>query len=220
MFHNIFKKTIKKTKNLLPKIIIDIHEKNSLILSELATSKEIELEIQSLKIGDYLIGNLAIERKTINDLISSIISKRILNQIENLKNYEKKLLIIEGNIKDLNQNLNINPNIIKGFILSCIINHNLPVIETKDYKETSKILLILAKQLLKNSTPTFHSRIPKTIEEQKQYILEAFPNIGPKTAKKLLEKFQTLNKVFNANEEDLNEILKSNSRCFKDLIKN
>jgi len=63
-----------------------------------------------------------------------------------------------------------------------------------------------------------HSRIPKTLKEQKQYVLEAFPNIGPKTAKKLLKKFNTLSAVMNASEEELKEILKNKTSLFLKLL--
>ena len=74
MFHNIFnkitgKKSKKQLNKLKPKIIADIHEKDSMILAELTESKEVELIIHSLKIGDYLIGNIIIERKTVSDFI-------------------------------------------------------------------------------------------------------------------------------------------------------
>ena len=79
-FHNIFKITRKQKKKQIPKIIADIHEKNSLILSELKSSNQIKLEIKSLKIGDYLIGKTVIERKTVQDFISSMINKRLVQQ--------------------------------------------------------------------------------------------------------------------------------------------
>ncbi len=65
---------------------------------------------------------------------------------------------------------------------------------------------------------SLHSRIPKTKREQKKYILEAFPNIGPKTAKRLLEKFKTLSAVFGAAEEELAEILKGRTKDFGSLL--
>ena len=77
--HNIFKKTRKNSKpKIIPTIVADIHEKNSLVLSQLKKSPLIRLEIKSLKIADYIIGNIAIERKTISDLIGSMISKRLI----------------------------------------------------------------------------------------------------------------------------------------------
>ena len=79
----------KKIKSKLkPKIIADTHEKNSLIISELHSNKDVELEIKSLKIGDYLIGDIIIERKTINDFISSMINKRLIQQLKQLQKYQ------------------------------------------------------------------------------------------------------------------------------------
>jgi len=218
MFHNIFsRKNNKELKEKIkPKIIADIHEKDSLILAELAEkNKEIELVIQPLKIGDYLIGNTVIERKTVSDFISSMISRRIIEQLRQMKQYESQLLILEGDLNDSE----FNRNAIRGFILSIITNYQIPIIMTRDYKDTSQFLTILAKQQLKKPAEiSLHSRIPKTLKEQKQYVLEAFPNIGPKTAKKLLKEFKTLEEIFNASEEDLEKILKNKAKNFKNIL--
>ncbi len=217
MFHNIFSASKKEKITTKPKITIDIHEKNSLVISELKYSNQVEIEIMPLKIGDYLISNIMIERKTINDFILSMINKRLKEQIRQMQEYEKRLLIIEGSIDEI-KNSKINPNALKACILSILINQ-LPIIFTKDYKETSEYLILLAKQQLKKPMETsMHSRIPKTIEKQKQYILEAFPNIGPQTSKKLLEKFHSLKNIFNAEEDELKDILKNKVKDFKNLI--
>ena len=226
MFYDIFsKKEIRINANKIkPKIIADIHEKDSMILAELKSNQEIELNIQPLKIGDYLIGNTIIERKTTNDFISSMISKRLIEQLMQMQQYENRLLIIEGDLFSIfkkDNSLHIHPNAVRGFILSIISNYNTNIIFTKDYKDTAMYLITLSKQQLKPKTPiSFHSRIPKTMKEQKQYILESFPNIGPKKAELLLKKFKTLNNTFNASEEELKEILKNNSKNFKEILNN
>lgn len=223
MLYNIFEKLkkIRKSKKQKPKIIADIHEKNSLVISELANN-EIQLEIKPLKIADYLIGNIAIERKTTSDFISSMINKRLVEQLKQMQKYKQRLLILEGELSLLfNEDSNLNPNAIRGFILSIINNYQTPIIFTQDYNDTSKYLITLAKQQIKNPIESsLHSRIPKTIKEQKKYILESFPNIGPKKAKKLLKKFPNLLSVFNASEEDLKEILKNQSGNFKEILEN
>ena len=217
MFYNISKISKKKSKIKIPLIIADIHEKNSLVLSEL--HDKVILEKKPLKIGDYIIGNIAIERKTVSDLISSMINKRLIEQLTHIKRYKQPLLIIEGNIQEiLDENSNISK-AIRGLILSIITNHKIPIIFSKNYKDTSEYLIALAKQQLKSKTPiSLHSRIPKTIKEQKSYILESFPNIGPVKAKKLIEKFNNLLDIINATEEDLKPILKKRAKEFKDLI--
>ena len=146
-----------------------------------------------------------------------MINKRLIQQLSQMKKYPSKILIIEGKQKNLYQLKNANS--IRGFILSIITNYETNIIFTKDYQDTSQYLITLAKQQSKPVTKiSFHSRIPKTKSEQKSYVLESFPNIGPKKAEILLKKFKTLNNVFNASEEDLKDILKKNSSNFRAIL--
>ena len=220
-FINPFSKSKKSKPKIKPIIIADIHEKNSLVFSELHSNKQINTKTKSLKIGDYLIENTIIERKTINDFISSMLSKRLFIQLKNMKKYPQQILILEGDLFSalFEIKTKLNPNSIRGFILSISLNYQIPIIFTNNYEDTAQYLITLAKQQLKPKTElTFHKRIPKTIKEQKQYILEAFPNIGPIKAKKLLKKFKTLSNIINAKEEELKEILKNQTKDFKELL--
>lgn len=219
MLTNIFKKKTKKQQSKIkPKIIVDIHEKNSLVPSQII-EQGIDIEFKSLKVGDYLINNIAIERKTFSDLISSMIKKRLLQQLNQLQQYKQRLLIIEGK-QTLDKNSSVHANSIRGQILSAIFYHQIPIISTKDSRETAIYLSLLAKQQQKPIHDiSLHSRIPKTKKEQQEYILEAFPSIGPKTAVKLLKEFKTLNNIFNASEEtDLKKILKGKTKSFLNLL--
>jgi len=221
MLYDIFKKfrSLKKKKKQNPKIIVDIHEKNSLVPSELDSFKDVEIEFKNLKIADYIIGSIAIERKTIYDLWSSIVSKRIFEQLRNMQKYKQRFLIIEGDLDEFYEDKKINPNSIRGFVLSVFMKYGAFVIFSRDFKESSEYLVCLAKQEVKPKTEiTLHSRIPKTLDEQKRYVLESFPKIGPKKSKKLLEKFGSLKKIFNASEEDLREVLKKDSEIFRKII--
>lgn len=222
MIHNIFKtkKTKKKTKPT-QLIVADIHEKNSLVISELKSSTQVRLEVKSLKIADYIINDIAIERKTVSDLISSMINKRLMQQLSQMQAYKKSLLIIEGDLdKVINEENNI-AKALRGLLVSISSNSPTSIIRTQDYEDTAKYLITLAKQQLKPKQEiSLHSRIPKTKKEQKQYILESFPNIGPTKAKQLLKKFKTVKETINASEEDLEEVLKNRAKDFKDLTSN
>jgi len=75
-------------------ITIDTREKQSLIASYLI-EKHQSIKFEKLDIADYLIGNTAIERKTFSDFISSMINKRLFQQLNEIKKYPKHILIIE-----------------------------------------------------------------------------------------------------------------------------
>ncbi|MEN9626521.1 MAG: hypothetical protein RL557_849 [archaeon] len=220
MLHDIFKKLKRKQKpEKVPIIIADIHEKNSLVLSELKSSSEITLEMRSLKIADYIIGEAAIERKTVSDLISSMISKRLRDQLIQIKEYKKQFLIVEGSLKEIYKENDGMAKAVRGLLISVMNNYSIPIIFSVDHEDTAKYLITLAKQQVKKKSPlSLHARIPKTVQEQKKYILESFPNIGPKKAQKLLEKFSTLQNVFNASEENLIQVLKNQAKEFKDIL--
>jgi ERCC4-type nuclease len=221
MFNNIFRKTKAKKKTIIkPHIIADHREKNSLVIPTLH-ELGIDVDIKELKVGDFQIGQTLIERKTFNDFLGSMINKRLLDQLKHLRQAKSALLIIEGwNIDSIARGeRNINPNAIRGFILSISLEYQIPVIFTEDAEETALYLTVLAKRQLKNPTPiSLHARIPKTKKEQKQYILEAFPNIGPITAEKLIKKFKNLTNIFAATADELEEILKKRTKTFKDLL--
>ena len=219
MIHNIFKSKNRKTKpKKMPIIVADIHEKNSLVISELHKSTQVRLEIKSLKIADYIINDIAIERKTVQDLISSMINKRLIQQLTQMQSYKKSLLIIEGDLDEvINEENNISK-ALRGLLVSISTNYQTSMIRTQNYEDTGKYLITLAKQQIKPRTEiSLHSRIPKNKKEQKSYILESFPNIGPTKAKQLLKKFKTVQQTINATEEELEEILKSKAKGFKDL---
>ena len=147
---DIFSKKKLNIKKDEPKesIIIDYREKNSLVASYLV-KQGFPVEFKELKIGDYIVKNIIIERKTVQDFISSMINHRLINQIEELKQYENKLLIIEGiSEKELysEENTGINANAIRGFLLSILLKHKIPIIFSKNAEDTSKFINVLSKK--------------------------------------------------------------------------
>jgi len=225
VLYNIFKKK-NKLENLKEeklKIVADIHEKNSLVIANLIKFGCI-VELKSLKIGDYLIGNVIAERKSFQDFISSMLNKRLKLQLDNLKQYKEKILVIEGlKLEDLEnkqeeKQKTLSPNALRGMILSICLDAQIPILFTKNEEETAKYLVLLAKKQLKpNVKISLHSRKPLSILEQKQYIIESFPNIGPKNAKKLLEHFGSIKNIINANSDELKCVIGKKSESILKL---
>lgn len=214
---NIFSKknsariTIEKQK-----IIADYREKNCLIPSELI-EHGIEVEFRELKVADYLVKDVAIERKTVSDFISSMLNHRLVKQLEELQQYENKLLIIEGLEEHeiySDDNEGIHSNSIRGFLLSILLKHKIPIIFTKDYQDTAKFISLLAKRKEKEM-PLNVSKKSLNKKERLQFILESFPGIGPKTARKLLEKFKTIRNLVNTPIEELEKVIGKKADVFK-----
>ena len=115
---------------------------------------------------------------------------------------------------------NINKNQVQGMLLSTILNFQVPILYTNNEKETAELLILLAKkqEKQKQQISLRPTKTLQSIEEQKQFILEGFPSIGPTIAKRLLEKFKTIKKIINASYEELQEVLGKNCEKFKQII--
>lgn len=201
------------------KIQIDYREKNSLVASELV-KLNFKIEFKELKIGDYIVKDTIIERKTVNDFLNSMINNHLKNQIEELKQFENKLIIIEGlEEQELysDKKSRINPNAIRGFLLSILLKHKIPIIFTKNEEDTAKFISVLAKKQEKEISLNGKKKTLNK-KEQLQLILESFPGIGPKTSKKLLKEFGNLQNIINAPKENLEKILGKKSNLFIELI--
>ena len=221
-FLDIFsRKKIRKKQKQRTKITIDYRERNCLISSELV-SMGFLVEFKELKVADYLVKETAIERKTVNDFISSMINKRLLKQLEELQQYKNRLLIIEGIEEqelytDSKEWTGMNANAIRGFLLSILLKYKVPIIFTKNYKDTAKFISVLAKKQKKEMSLNVTKKTLNK-KERLQFILEGFPGIGPKTSKKLLKKFKNLRNIFNSSEEELKAVIGKKAKGVKELI--
>ena len=206
-----------KTKEK-PKVIIDYREKNSLIPSELK-SLGLETEFKELKVADYIIQGVAIERKTVSDFISSMKNRRLLKQLEELQQYQDKLLVVEGIDEqelytDSEEIIGMHPNSVRGFLLSILLKYKVPIIFTKNYQDTAKFLSVLSRKKPRE-IPLNVNKKNLSKKERVQFIIEGFPGIGPKTAIKLLKKFRTVKNIVNAPESELREVIWKKAEVFR-----
>ena len=204
-FLEIFSKKSEKSKQKI-KIIVDHREKNSLVVSELY-KLGFEIEYKQLPVADYFINNIAIERKTLSDFKSSIINKRIMQQLLELKQYPSHFLILEGLDDTDPYSGQIHENAFRGFLLSVILEYNVPIIFTLNEKDTAKYISVLANKKAKIETGIRATKILLTNKEQLQFILEGFPQIGPIAAKKLLKHFKTIKNLANSSLSELQKII-------------
>lgn len=212
---NIF--SSKKVIDEKPRVIVDNRERNSLVISELM-KRGFEVEWKQLPVADYLVNGVAVERKTVADLKSSIVNKRIVSQLAELKQYDRYFLLVEGIIAEDLYSGGIHENAFRGFLISVALDYKVPLIFTHDAIDTARYLWVLARRERKVESGLRASKIFLTPEERKQFILEGFPNIGAKKAKALLEKFGNLSKVFNASVKELEKFLGKRAKDFVALL--
>jgi ERCC4-type nuclease len=190
----------------LPKITVDHRERNSLVISELV-KLGFELEFKQLPVADYLINGIAIERKTISDFQSSIINKRIMQQLLELKQYPSHILLLEGLESEYPYSGPIHENAFRGFLLSVLLEYKVPIVFTLNEQDTAKYISVLAKKKPQSDQAIRASKILLSDKEQLQFIIEGLPQIGPIAAKKLLKHFKTLKNLANSSEEELKNVI-------------
>ncbi|MBI2044157.1 hypothetical protein HYT24_02225 [Candidatus Pacearchaeota archaeon] len=214
----LFKKVDRIKEKPLVKIEVDYRERNSSVIIELA-SLGIDIDFKELKVADYLVSDVAIERKTVFDFISSMKNKRLIRQLEELQQYPNKLLVVEGIDEqelytDSDERIGMHPNAVRGFLLSILLKYKVPIIFTKDYRDTARFISVLSRKKAKEM-PLNVSKRYLNKKERMQFILEGFPGIGPKTARKLLKKFKNLRNIFNASEEEIKEEIGKKAEVFR-----
>ncbi|RLJ01073.1 MAG: hypothetical protein DRP06_00295 [Candidatus Aenigmatarchaeota archaeon] len=164
------------------------------------------VEEEQLEIGDYILSDrTAIERKSFSDLISSIQDLRLFSQLKHLCKFEKPILLVEG----FEYFGNLNNNSLFGALASIILDFGVPVIWTKDKRDSANFIYSAAKREQFKNNREIAIRIrkrSKNLEDEQKYLIAGLPSVSSVLAKRLLEKFKTPHKIFHAKKEKLIEV--------------
>lgn len=162
---------------------------------------------RQLDLGDFIVSDrLVIERKTSSDFESGITNGRLFEQASRLEEIEFPFLIIEGSRKAKR----IKQNAFIGATMPLIVEYGIQVLFSEDKKETAQLIFSLDRreQLKeKRSIKLIAKKKAFTFEQQQLIIIESFPSIGPKMAKKILDKFKTIDKFFCADIKKLEKVI-------------
>ena len=114
------------------------------------------------------------------------------------------------NILIFNTN-NISNSQIFGAITSLLLDYNIPVIFTRNKKETVDFFISIIKREQGDNFKYFNphtSNKPKDTIDQIEYVISALPSIGFSLAKVLLYHFKSLKNIANAKMSDLLKVEK------------
>jgi Fanconi anemia group M protein len=180
----------------------DFREKGTGVIKELI-DLGVQPVLEHLPVADYVLsGRVAIELKTVPDFVDSIIDGRLLEQLRSLRQYEAPLLVIQGQ-EDVYSVRNIHPNAIRGMFGAITTAYRIPVLWTRNAKDTAALIAVLVKREQDEDTAGPAHAKPKTEREQQEAIVAMLPGIGSTLAKPLLEHFGSVEAVICATRDEL-----------------
>ena len=206
------------------KIYVDHREKGSGVIKALV-DMDVEIQLEQLQKADFVLSKrVGVEFKTVHDFIESIIDGRLLVQIKDLKvGFERPIIIIEGQ-EDLYSVRNVHENAIRGMLGTIAVGYGIPVLRTKNPKDTAGLLYVIAKKEQEDKDSHFSPHGEKkemSIKQWQEFIVSSLPGVGGTLAKPLLKKFKSIKKLINASEDRLQKVDKigpTKARRIKEVV--
>ena len=187
-------------------IVADDRELPGGVVDVLRHQKEVSLAVRRLALGDYLIdGALLVERKTLPDLVASIKDGRLFGQGFRLAGSSLRVaLILEGTGKDL-ADCGMRREAIQGALIGLTLYMGIPLLRSRDPGETVQLMLFAARQgrRVASGVAPRPGRRPRGKVRIQSRVLQGLPGVGSQRARRLLERFGSLEAVMDANVQEL-----------------
>ncbi|KGK97640.1 Hef nuclease [Methanococcoides methylutens] len=189
-------------------VVLDQREIRSTVARNLE-KMGINIVVKTLEVGDYIVSDrTAIERKSAEDFVSSLLDRDLFRQISDLSGaYDKPIMIIEGD--GLFTSRMLNPNVIHGTLAALVLDFGVSVLYTRDPEDTASLISILAKREQvdeKREISVHGKKSSMLLSQQQEYIVSSISDIGPNAARNLLEHFDSVENVMKAEQDELTKV--------------
>ncbi len=191
-------------------IVIDQRELDSAIARDLSTRDGIETRLETLEVGDYVLSDrVVVERKTVEDFLETLVGgdRSMFEQVGDAsRHYGRPVVVIEG--ENLYGKRNIHPKAIHGALASLAVDFGVSVMHTTGEEETADLLDVIAtreQESGKREVSVHGEKQSKTLAEQQEYVVASIAEVGPVTARSLLQEFGSVEDVMTADVEELME---------------
>jgi len=188
------------------RVVADERERASGVPEELS-KLNVRVYFSRLPVADYVLNpELAVERKSVKDLVTSVYDSRLFYQAAKLSAaYSKPFLLVEGDSKEV-ELLVRNLKSFYGAIANVTLAYGLRVLYTANPRETATAIAELLSHARAKPLSRMPSELPpkaKSIPQQQLYLVSAMPGIGRKLAEKLLSKYGTPRRVMGLTTGEL-----------------
>lgn len=153
------------------------------------------IRTEFLEVGDYVVSkDVAIERKTIGDFVSTLTKRNLFEQLDNMKSYfSKPILILEGDVGSISMISSISMSAVLGALAS-IARMGVSILPSPSPSATAKIIFSLAKQERRTREQVrVRVKLPKKgdVSEEQVFFLCGLPMIGRERAEAILRVYRT-----------------------------
>ncbi|MGD0422166.1 MAG: DEAD/DEAH box helicase [Candidatus Bathyarchaeia archaeon] len=163
---------------------------------------------ENLVVGDFVLSDRAVvERKDIDDFASSIIDGRMFEQAIKLKEYERPMIIVEG--ENPMGSGRLRPEAVLGAYASLLIDYGIPILWSPAPTYSAQLMLTIARREQiqeKRGLRIISGPKPPTLEEQQEFIVASLPSIDRVRARNLLVALNTVERIFSASKEELKSV--------------
>jgi len=194
----------------LAHIVADNRERASGIVDQLKGIPDIDLRIEHLRVGDFVVsGQIVFERKRADDFAASLIDGRLFSQATRLvKQPLRSACILEGKTEDWTR-LGVRREALQGALITLTLIFDLPVFRSIDPSETARLLVYAGRQFsrLHRAEPAYtHVVKAKRMKTRRLRLLQSLPGVGPDRARNLLEHFGGVRPCLLATIEELIDV--------------
>ncbi|HUI23253.1 MAG TPA: ERCC4 domain-containing protein [Nitrososphaerales archaeon] len=188
------------------RVVADERERASGVPEELS-KLNVRVYFSRLPVADYVLNpELAVERKSVRDLVSSVYDSRLFHQAAKLSAaYAKPFLLVEGDSKEV-ESLAKNLKSFYGAIAKVTLAYGLRVLYTANPTETATAIAELLGHARSRPLASVPPELPpkaKSVPQQQLYLVAAMPGIGKRLAEKLLSKYGTPRRVMGLTAGEL-----------------
>jgi DNA excision repair protein ERCC-4 len=194
---------------ILPRVIVDERERQSGVPDRLS-KLDVRVYYSRLAIGDYVVNpEIAAERKSVSDLVSSVYDGRLFAQASALaSSYRKPYIIVEGDVTEVSK-LVKNLASYYGAIASVTLAYDLRLMHTANADETALAIAALVRNSRARPIPPGLLQAPpksKDEAQQQLYFVSSLPGVGLKLAKRMLGRYGTPRRVVALTEAQFSMI--------------
>jgi len=196
----------------LLRVYVDEREKRSGVPEILVKKYGMVVTYKPLPVADYVVSErVAVERKSVSDLLKSLTDGRLFNQAKRLKEaYQKPFIIVEGRWDGVSRAERASK-AVSSALASLVYDFGIGVIYTLTKEDTARVIRFLAER----EQGERRSRVPVKamgkppigdIKQWQLFLVQCLPGVGPKLAERLLERFGSVRAVFNASVAELSKV--------------